>query len=211
MPKPIRDLTLLSAALLFTGCGDESTKQTPDAASGDTTPTQAEADEQATHEQEAEPTEQKFEVLDAAGIKALREQAADRDQVLVIDVWATWCPSCVAMFPKLHAAMKERGDKVKLVSLCYDENSPNGPDFVAKAKEFITAHHAWDGAYLAASGEAKDELPAAMGGSWDDGVLPAVFVYGPDGALVHEMLATEGDVDQWVAGIGSAVDQAASE
>lgn len=208
MPKPIRHLTLLSAALLFTGCGDESSDPTADPASADNPATQAGQAEQA---ETGEPAEQTFEVLDAAGIKALREQAADRDQVLVIDVWATWCPSCVAMFPKLHAAMDERGDKVKLVSLCYDENSPNGPDFVAKAKEFITAHHAWDGAYLAASGDAKQDLPAAMGGSWDDGVLPAVFVYGPDGALVHEMLETEGDVDQWVAGIGSAVDRAAVE
>lgn len=202
MPKTLAPLFLL--ALLLTGCEDRATgpeTNAPDgarASSGQPEPAK---------EPEADGD---FTIVDAAGIKALREQTAAQGKVLVIDCWATWCGSCLQMFPKLHHAMDQRGDKVRLVSLCYDENAPGGKDFVDQARQYILAQHATKDAHLAIGGDAKEGLPAALGGSWSDGVLPAVFVYGLDGQLVYEMLQTEGSTDAWVNRIAAEVDQAAN-
>ena len=149
--------------------------------------------------------EQVIPVVDAEAITTLRKEAVDAGKVLVIDCWATWCGSCVAMFPHLHKAMKERGDSVMLVSLTFDE----GEDLTQKAAEFLTRQDAWEGALQAAEGsDAKNAIAAALSENWDGGVLPAVFVYKPDGTLSYEMLETRGEVPDWVNGIAAAVDAA---
>ncbi|MEM6259696.1 MAG: TlpA disulfide reductase family protein [Planctomycetota bacterium] len=155
----------------------------------------------------SEPIERTIPVADAAALTALREQAAEEGKVLVIDCWATWCGSCVAMFPHLHKAMKERGDGVMLVSLTFDEDE----ELTRKAGEFLTKQDAWDGALQAAEGDARDEVPKALSDTWDGGALPAVFVYKPDGTTAYEMLETRGEVKDWVDGIAAAVDEALSE
>lgn len=144
--------------------------------------------------------------IDAQGLTALRAQAKAAGQVLVIDCWATWCDSCVVMFPLLHQAMKERGDKVRLVSLCFDE----GQAYLEKAGVFLTEQKAWEDAYLVkAGGDAKDALAAATGSdAFVPSVLPAVLVYSPDGALVFELLQTSGEPADWVQRVGAAVDGA---
>ncbi len=149
------------------------------------------------------PADWTLPAVDAEGFAALREQAAAEGQVLVVDTWATWCTSCLAMFPKLHAAMAERGDNVRLVSLCFDE----GEDSVAQAERFLIDRHAWQDAVIA-DPDAKDAIAESVGGAWDGGVLPAVFVFGKDGKLAYEMTETRGEVDDWVAAIAAAVDGA---
>ncbi|MFK7787996.1 MAG: TlpA family protein disulfide reductase [Phycisphaeraceae bacterium] len=147
-------------------------------------------------------------VVDAAAITDLRKQAASDGKVLVVDCWATWCGSCVAMFPHLHKAMKERGDDVLLVSLTFDE----GEDLAKQAAAFLNKQKATDNAYIAAEGsDAKDAIAKALSDTWDGGALPAVFVYKPDGTTAYEMLETRGKVQEWVDRIAAAVDQAMSE
>lgn len=150
----------------------------------------------------------KIEVIDASGLSNLRALAASQDKVLVIDCWATWCGSCVQMFPVLHQAMKERGDEVMLISLSYDE----GDDTIRQAAKFLTRQRAWANAYLAKPGsDAKDEIAKTLSDEWDSGALPAVFVYGTDGKPVYEMTETRGEVGDWVAAIAKAVDGALAE
>ena len=178
-PFPIIVFVLTAALLLLPGCGEA--------------------------EQVTGPEIREIPVVDADAVTELRKQAAAEGKVLVIDCWATWCSSCVAMFPKLHEAMQERGDDVMLVTLNYDE----GADAVKKAGAFLTEQHAWDNAYITAEGfDAKDAITTALSDTWDGGALPAVFVYKPDGSSAYEMLETRGEVQDWVAGIASAVDEA---
>ncbi|MEM9109258.1 MAG: TlpA disulfide reductase family protein [Planctomycetota bacterium] len=156
----------------------------------------------------AEPMERVIPVADAAALTALREQVVADGKVLVIDCWATWCGSCVEMFPHLHKAIKERGAGVVLASLSYDE----GEASVVKAGAFLTEQGAWDNAYIATEGsDAKDAIAKALSPNWDGGALPAVFVYKPDGTTAYEMLETRGEVKDWVDGIAAAVDEALSE
>lgn len=147
-------------------------------------------------------------VLDAAGIADLRKQAVDEGKVLVVDCWATWCGSCVAMFPHLHQAMKERGDGVLLVSLSFDQ----GDDLAKQAAIFLNEQKAVENAYIAAQGpDSHDTIAKALSEAWDGGLFPAVFVYKPDGTVAYEMLETRGEIQDWVDRIASAVDQAAQD
>ena len=149
-----------------------------------------------------------IEVADAEKITALRQEAAEAGKVLVIDCWATWCGSCVAMFPGLHKAIKERGDGVMLVSLTFDE----GDKALFEAEKFLAKHDATQNAYAAAAGsDATDDIAKALSDNWGGTILPAVFVYGPDGATAYELLETRGDVQDWVDAIVGAVDGALPE
>eukprot|EP00752_Nemacystus_decipiens_P013528 g11986.t1 len=155
----------------------------------------------------SEPLASAIPQVNADTFAALRRQAAMQGKVLVVDCWATWCPSCIAMFPHLHKAMKERGDGVIMMSLTFDE----GEELTKKAEAFLTKRDAWDNAYQAAQdADDKDALVKALSDTWDGGALPAVFVYAPDGSVALEFTETRGEVQDWVDEIAQAVDQALS-
>lgn len=151
----------------------------------------------------APQAEPELMVIDAEGLTALRTRAAAENRVLVIDCWATWCASCLQMFPKLHDAMAEYGNDVQLVSLCFDE----GDDYIQRAERYLTSQDAWKDAYLAAEGdEAKTAIAKAIGINWDGGALPAVFVFGPgDLRPRFQLVETEGEPDNWVKQIDTVV------
>ncbi|MEM9346569.1 MAG: TlpA disulfide reductase family protein [Planctomycetota bacterium] len=184
MLKPMSMIVCLLSAALLMGCDEEEVVETG-----------------------PEPA-MEITVLDAEGITKLRKQVAADGKVLVIDCWATWCSSCVEMFPHLHKAIKERGEDVVLASLSYDE----GEASAVKAGEFLTEQDAWDNSYIATGGsDARDAIAEALSETWDGGALPAVFVYAPDGSVALEFTETRGDVQDWVNEITSAVDASLSE
>lgn len=205
-PAALLTATALLLCVCLPGCGDQAP-----APSG--TATDADADTPAATHSEKQPNPvtnaPEHALIDAEAFTALRAQAQADGKVLVVDCWATWCPSCLVMFPKLHAAMKERGDQVRLVSVCFDE----GEDYIEKAGAYLSKQKAWEDAYLLKAGAEQKEAFAEATGSEDFGgtVLPAVFVYGPGGELAYEMLETEGEPADWVASIAAAADQAADQ
>lgn len=198
--KPLVTALLALAVLSFPAC-DQRAPQAPQPQASTPDATAA-----TTGSEMASPINRpKHAILDHEAFLALREQTASQGKVLVVDCWATWCDSCIKIFPLLHDAMKERGDDVRLISLCYDE----GEDFVKQAGAFLSRHKAWEDAYLVKAGpEAKDALAFAASENWGGGALPAVFVYGKDGELAYEMLQTQGDPTDWVNRISTAVDEA---
>lgn len=211
-----RWLVLMMAAALLAGCaesGPDADQATPPddeqtaTPEGGATPLDEPGLRTAIDDTDALPT-QAIPVVNATTLNALRRQAAIQNKVLVVDCWATWCSSCVAMFPHLHHAMKERGDDVILISLTFDE----GEESTEKAEQFLTQHDAWENAYQATpDSDEKDAIAKALSDTWDGGALPAVFVYKPDGTTAHEMLRLRGEVEDWVAEITTAVDRSLSE
>jgi thiol-disulfide isomerase/thioredoxin len=214
MPKHFVTLVLLlNTAVLLPGCDEQaSVPAGPELISESEIPgtpiTSAGDLKEALGGPDSKPVEREFPVVNADTLKALRRQASAQGKVLVIDCWATWCGSCVAMFPHLHKAIKERGDGVVLMSLSFDE----GDESLKEAAAFLTKQDAWDNAYIAEAGsDAKDLVAAALSENWDGGALPAVFVYQPDGTVAYELLETRGEVQDWVDGITAAVDAALIE
>jgi len=156
------------------------------------------------------PADWSLPVIDAAALTALREQAVSDGKVLVIDCWASWCSPCKALFPLLHEAVAQRGDGVLLVTITTDVDRREGDDYIQQAQDYLIAQHAWEHAYVAiADTDARAELGQAASENWFGGTVPAVFVYGLDGALAFEMTQTAGDEHDQLAQITRAVDAAA--
>ncbi len=39
----------------------------------------------------------------------------DKDKLILLDFWATWCSSCLLNFPKMEELQKQFGDKIKIL------------------------------------------------------------------------------------------------
>ncbi|WP_428386768.1 TlpA family protein disulfide reductase [Mucisphaera sp.] len=166
-----------AATLALTACGEAPTPPTQPQVEPDLPPTPA-----ATADPSL-PTE--LPQLDADGIDALVAESAANGQITVIDFWATWCAPCVAMFPKLHEGLVALGDKVRPVSITLDAPGK----YEQAAIDFLAAHHALKDAYLLAPDTDKQsEVVARIGDTWQDLVVPAVFVYDASGTLIAEFV-----------------------
>ena len=41
----------------------------------------------------------------------------DKEKLILLDFWATWCSSCLANFPKMEELQKQFGDKIKIIPI----------------------------------------------------------------------------------------------
>jgi cytochrome c biogenesis protein CcmG/thiol:disulfide interchange protein DsbE len=118
-----------------------------------------------------------------------------RGQIVVVDMWATWCLPCVERFPHMVELATEYADQgVEFVSLCLDDR--DDADAIELAREFLTEQKATFPNYL------MDEVVTQAFEKLDLLGIPAVFIYGPDGALRYRLTGddpnnqyTDADVD----------------
>lgn len=107
-----------------------------------------------------------LKLLDADGnTKWLKDL---KGKVVFMNIWATWCPPCIAEMPSIDKLHKDIGDDVAFVMLSVDQ------DF-EKAKAFIK-RKGYDLPIYAVAGN----LPAM----YQSTAIPTTFVIDKDGNLV---------------------------
>ena len=65
-------------------------------------------------------------------------------QPVLFQFWATWCPNCKALEPKIEAAMKKYGDKMKFVAVAVSVNQSVERVKAYKEKHGMSQDIVWD-------------------------------------------------------------------
>jgi thiol-disulfide isomerase/thioredoxin len=91
-------------------------------------------------------------------------------KVIFLNIWATWCPPCIAEMPNIHSLYKKVDpDKIAFVMLSVDEGGMN------KVKKFIDKKGYTFPVYLPASQFPQEFYSSA---------IPTTFIISPAGQIV---------------------------
>lgn len=109
--------------------------------------------------------------------------AKHKDKVVVVDLWATWCESCVKKFPHFVAMHKKYGDKgLVCVSVCMNNLTPK-----SYKKDEVLAFLKKQGAafpnYVVNDPE-KDEAPLSKLLTEDYRLIPLMVIYDKAGRRI---------------------------
>lgn len=95
-----------------------------------------------------------------------------RGSVIFVNIWASWCPPCIAEMPtieKLYSELKDH-ENIRFILLSMDEEQDRAINFM-ESRDFKTP-------YLFP----KSRIPTAIRGT----VLPTTYVISKDGHVIYE-------------------------
>jgi thiol-disulfide isomerase/thioredoxin len=106
--------------------------------------------------------------------------SAYKGNILVVDMWATWCSSCLKRFPHMVEMNKKyAGKNVKFISLLLED--PEEPEAIESAKNFLIKQKAdFDHYFMNENIMVSFEKLDLLG-------IPTVFIYSPEGELVNRL------------------------
>ncbi len=98
-----------------------------------------------------------------------------RGKVVLVNLWATWCPPCIAEMPGLENLYQKTKGEVAFVMISRDRDFDLARKFVARKGFHFPIYHA------------RGPLPAELSSS----AIPATFVIAPNGrvAFTHTGMA----------------------
>lgn len=161
---------LLAATLLFQGCSKEDTSKSQDAAQ--------EANALlATNEFVLKGTDGQEYIIEKKGDGFVLKN--DTNKILILDVFATWCPPCQAEASHLASLQKKYKENLQVIGITVEENIPN-----TKLEEFRKQHGA-DYTLVNSSENMRiiDEIAQKLKVGRDFGI-PLMALY-KDGKLVN--------------------------
>jgi thiol-disulfide isomerase/thioredoxin len=118
--------------------------------------------------------------VDGDGFK--KELAKRKGKVVVVNLWATWCPPCRAEFPalvKLYNTYRNRGVDVLVISV--DDVADE-----AKVAQFLQQHKAKMPAFIKKPGD-SEKFINAVDREWP-GAIPYTIVYDRNGKPFAKLL-----------------------
>ncbi|MHC4400041.1 MAG: redoxin domain-containing protein [Planctomycetota bacterium] len=124
---------------------------------------------------DAEPVS--LETVDAKGVRQLA--ANDTENLLLVNVWATWCIPCVEELPELVTVNRMyRKRRFQMITISLD-----GPEHRDRALEFLTEKHVSATNYVFQS-DSYDELAEALDPKWP-GPVPYTLLIAPGGKVIY--------------------------
>ncbi|MEJ8756831.1 TlpA disulfide reductase family protein [Pontibacter sp. H259] len=109
-----------------------------------------------------------FKMVDLQGKQVDFESL--KGKVVFLNIWATWCPPCIAEIPNIQQLYDKVGsDKIAFVMLSVDEGG------LEKVKKFIDKKNYTFPVYLPASGLPQEFYSNA---------IPTTFIISPEGKIV---------------------------
>ncbi len=93
-------------------------------------------------------------------------------EVVFMNIWATWCPPCIAEMPSIEAlynSLKDQ-DNVKFVLVSVDEDFDRAKEFMARRNFDLPIYHF------------RTKVP----GTYESTVIPTTYVISKDGRLALE-------------------------
>jgi len=64
-----------------------------------------------------------------------------RGKIVLLNLWATWCPPCIEEIPDLNRLQNRMGDKVTILAVSYDDTDSAYKSFLRDHKlDFLTVH-----------------------------------------------------------------------
>ncbi len=91
-------------------------------------------------------------------------------KTVFLNLWATWCPPCIAEMPSIAALYEEMGEEVVFILLSQDRNFRTAIDFMDRKGYEMPIY----------------ELAAPLPEQYQTGSIPSTFVIDKDGNLVMQ-------------------------
>jgi thiol-disulfide isomerase/thioredoxin len=117
----------------------------------------------------------KIEPIDAPGLRSLLE--SDRGQVILVNLWASWCAPCLKEIPelvRLQHTLADKGFRLVGVSLDAEEDLETAKKLRDSRFPDFPTYHSTEGDWYA--------LAHVVGPDWN-GLLPTSFVVDRKGRL----------------------------
>ena len=119
----------------------------------------------------------KLESIDETRLEKLVKN--DTENLLLVNVWATWCGPCAAELPDLVAMQRMyRRRKFQLVTISLDE-----PEKKDDALKVLEAKHVAAANYISAISN-RDRLADLLDKKWE-GPVPYTLLIAPGGKVIH--------------------------